>query len=77
MNTYSQYFHIIQVASTFEKFWKALKKAIHSNSVYLRDYGLRLIGYYNKGKPAENFTETHWGKVFRSSMTRDEYILPF
>ncbi len=41
-------------------------RTMHPYSEYLQDYMIRRNGYNEKGKPANDFRVTRWGKMFRS-----------
>jgi lipopolysaccharide/colanic/teichoic acid biosynthesis glycosyltransferase len=40
-------------------------RTMHPYSEYLQDYVIRLNGYNDKGKPANDFRVTRWGMIFR------------
>jgi len=40
-------------------------RTMHPYSEYLQDYVIRLNGYNDKGKPANDFRVTRWGAMFR------------
>ncbi|HJZ40271.1 MAG TPA: sugar transferase [Bacteroidales bacterium] len=40
-------------------------RTMHPYSEFLQDYVIRLNGYNDKGKPADDFRVTRWGKSFR------------
>lgn len=56
LNRVGQYGEVIKVY----KF-----RTMHPYSEYLQDYVLKIFGYNDKGKPANDFRVTRWGKVFR------------
>jgi lipopolysaccharide/colanic/teichoic acid biosynthesis glycosyltransferase len=41
-------------------------RTMHPYSEYLQDFLIKMNGYNNKGKPADDFRLTRWGKIFRS-----------
>jgi hypothetical protein len=41
-------------------------RTMHPYSEYLQDFLIKMHGYNNKGKPANDFRVTRWGKIFRS-----------
>jgi lipopolysaccharide/colanic/teichoic acid biosynthesis glycosyltransferase len=41
-------------------------RTMHPYSEFLQDFLIKLHGYNNKGKPADDFRVTRWGKIFRS-----------
>jgi lipopolysaccharide/colanic/teichoic acid biosynthesis glycosyltransferase len=41
-------------------------RTMHPYSEYLQDFIIKMHGYNNKGKPANDFRVTRWGKFFRS-----------
>ena len=40
-------------------------RTMHPYSEYLQDYVIRLNGYNDKGKPADDFRSARWGRFFR------------
>ncbi len=40
-------------------------RTMHPYSEYLQEYVIRLYGYNDKGKPANDFRLTRWGMIFR------------
>jgi lipopolysaccharide/colanic/teichoic acid biosynthesis glycosyltransferase len=41
-------------------------RTMHPYSEYLQDFLIKMNGYNKKGKPANDFRLTRWGKIFRS-----------
>ena len=41
-------------------------RTMHPYSEYLQDFLIKMNGYNKKGKPANDFRVTRWGKIFRS-----------
>jgi lipopolysaccharide/colanic/teichoic acid biosynthesis glycosyltransferase len=41
-------------------------RTMHPYSEYLQDFMVKMNGYNEKGKPANDFRVTRWGKMFRS-----------
>jgi lipopolysaccharide/colanic/teichoic acid biosynthesis glycosyltransferase len=41
-------------------------RTMHPYSEYLQDFLIKMHGYNKKGKPANDFRVTRWGKIFRS-----------
>ena len=40
-------------------------RTMHPYSEYIQDYVIKMNGYNSKGKPADDFRVTRWGKIFR------------
>ncbi len=75
MHRHPSYYPIIRLSRIGKngKMFRVYKfRTMHPYSEYLQDYVVRLNGYNSKGKPANDFRLTKWGKIFRK-LWMDEF----